>query len=128
MLEEIYDLLPYGIENFRKNYSMPDSLFIQAHPFRNDMVTVDPSLLDGIEVFNLHPNHNSRVGIASLYAKENKLSVITAGSDFHHKDRKHEGVAALRTKYLPEDSFGLASLLKAGDYLFEAGRNNIIIP
>ena len=107
---------------------MPDSVFLQAHPFRDGMVLADPTILDGIEVFNLHPNHNSRVGIAALYAKENNFPVITAGSDFHHKDRKHEGVAALRARYLPEDSFGLASLLKSGDYLFEAGRNNLIIP
>lgn len=128
MLEEIYDLLPFGIENFRKVYSMPDSVFLQAHPFREGMERVDPVLLDGIEVFNMHPNHNSKVGLASVYAKEHKFSIITSGSDFHHPDRKHEGVSAIRTKVLPEDSFHLASILKSGDYLLEVGRNNIIIP
>lgn len=128
MLEEIYDLLPYGIENFRKVYSMPRSVFVQAHPFRDGMEHVDPALLDGIEAFNLHPNHNSRVGIASVYADKQQFSVITAGSDFHHPDRGHEGVSAIRSTYLPEDSFGLAKLLKEGNYLLEIGRNNIIIP
>ncbi len=128
MMEEIYDLLPYGIENFRKSYSMPESVFIQAHPFREGMEKVNPALLDGIEVFNMHPNHNSRVGIASVYAKEQDFSVITAGSDFHHPNRNHEGVSALRSAYLPEDSFDLAKLLKSGDYLLEVGRNNIIVP
>lgn len=128
MLEEIYDLLPFGIENFRKVYSMPDSVFLQAHPFREGMERVDPVLLDGIEVFNMHPNHNSKVGLASVYAKEHNFSIITSGSDFHHPDRKHEGVSAIRTKVLPEDSFHLASILKSGDYLLEVGRNNIIIP
>ena len=128
MLSEIYDLLPLGIENFRNNYSMPDSVFIQAHPFRDGMQTIDTALVDGFEVFNMHPGHNSRVGIASVYAKENNVSLITAGSDFHHPNRNHEGVSALRSSFLPEDSFGLAKILKSEDYLLEIGRNNIIIP
>ncbi|MBQ9946712.1 MAG: PHP domain-containing protein [Clostridia bacterium] len=128
MLEEIYDLLPYGIENFRKVYKMPDSVFLQAHPFREDMELVSPAILDGIEVFNMHPNHNSKVGIASVYAKEQNFSIITAGSDFHHPNRGHEGVSAIRTKHLPEDGFDIAKILRSGDYLLEVGRNNIIIP
>jgi len=128
MMEEIYDLLPFGVENFRKVYSMPDSVFLQAHPFREDMERVNPAILDGIEVFNLHPRHNSKVGIAAVYAKENNFSVITAGSDFHHTNQKHEGVSAMLTKTLPCESFDIADILKRGDYLLEAGRNNIIIP
>ncbi len=128
MMEEIYDLLPLGVDNFRKVYSMPDSVFLQAHPFREGMERVNPEILDGIEVFNLHPNHNSRVGIAAVYAKENNYSIVTAGSDFHHVNRKHEGVSAILTKTLPEESFDIANILRSGDYLLEAGRNNIIIP
>ncbi len=128
MLSDIYDLLPEGIENFRKNYPMPDSAFIQAHPMREGMQNVDTSLLDGMEVFNMHPNHNSKVGLASIYANENNISMIIAGSDFHNPNRNFEGVSALRGTYLPEDSFELAKLLKKGDYLLEIGRNNIIIP
>lgn len=128
MMDEIYDLLPWGVDNFRKVYSMPDSVFLQAHPFRDGMQSVNPAILDGIEVFNLHPNHNSRVGIASVYADEQIFPIITAGSDFHHKNRKHEGVSAIRSKFLPKDSFELASLLKSGDFLLEVGRNNIVIP
>ncbi len=127
MMEEIYDILPYGIENFRKTYSMPESVFIQAHPFREGMEKVDPSLLDGIEVYNMHPNHNSKVGIAAKYALEQQFPIITAGSDFHHLGRNHEGVSAIRSKYLPADSFELAKLLKSGDYLLEIGRNNILL-
>ena len=128
MLTEIYELLPYGVEKFRKNYSMPDSLFIQAHPMRNGMEVVDPALLDGMEVFNMHPHHNSRVGLASVYARENHIPIIIAGSDFHHPNKKHEGVAALLTERLPEDSFDLAKLIKDGDYLLEVGQSSIVIP
>ncbi len=128
MLEEIYDLLKDGVENFRENYPMPNSVFIQAHPKRNNMQNVAPELLDGIEVFNMHPNHNSRVGLTALYAKRKNLSIITAGTDYHHKNCDHEGLSALRAKYLPDDTFALAKLLRSGDYLLEIGRENIIIP
>lgn len=126
MLSEIYDLLPYGLENFRKTYSLNNSLFVQAHPFRNGIELVDPSLLDGIEVYNLHPNHNSRVAVASAYAKENNLDIITIGTDYHHPG--HEGLSALRLKTLPDDSFELAEILKTGDYILEVADNNLIIP
>ncbi len=128
IMEEIYDLLPCGIESFRKKYELSESVFIQAHPFRDEMEQVEPSLLDGIEVFNMHPNHNSRVGIAAKYAREQNFGIVTAGSDFHHPGRNHEGVSAIRSKVLPKDSFELASLLKSGDYLMEIGKDFIIIP
>lgn len=127
MLEEIYDYLPYGIENFRNKYVMQNSVLIQAHPMRNGMEFVNPDLLDGIEVFNMHPGHNSKIGLASLYAKENNCSIVTAGSDFHHPNVDHEGLAAIRTTYLPEDSFALAKLLKEGNFLLEIGRDNIVL-
>ena len=127
MLSEIYDLLPFGVDNFRKIYKMENSLFIQAHPFRDGIKKVDPKILDGIEVYNLHPHHNGRVGQAALYAKENNFKVITAGTDFHHPNLGHEGLAALKAKFIPEDSFSLAELLKSNDYLYEAGRNNLIL-
>ena len=128
ILSECYDYFDEGVDAFRREVTLDDSVFIQAHPFRNDMVLVDPEILDGIEVFNLHPGHNSRVGLASKYAKEKSFGIITAGSDYHHKDKGHEGVTALRARCLPEDSFELAKLLKSGDYLFEIGGSQIILP
>lgn len=128
ILSECYDYFDEGVDAFRREVTLDDSVFIQAHPFRNDMVLVDPEILDGIEVFNLHPGHNSRVGLASKYAKEKGFGIITAGSDYHHKDKGHEGVTALRARYLPEDGFELANLLKSGDYLFEIGGSQIILP
>lgn len=128
MLLEIYDLLPHGIENFRKTYAMPDGVFIQAHPMREGMKLYDPALLDGVEAYNLHPNHNGKVGLVAAYAKENNIPIVIAGSDFHHPNQNHEGMAALRSTSMPEDSFGVANILKSGDYLLEIGRNNIMIP
>lgn len=128
ILEEIYDLLPYGLSNFRKVFSMPDSLLVQAHPGRNGMEEVDPALLDGVEILNLHPNHNSRNGLTSAMTKANGFPVVTAGSDFHHPNQGHEGLAALLTSHLPEDSFGISRILRSGDYLLELAGERIILP
>lgn len=128
MLGEIYGLLKNGVEYFRKNYPMPDSVFVQAHPKRNKMEDVAPELLDGVEVYNMHPNHNSRIGLAAFCAKRDRVPIVTAGTDYHHKNCDHEGLSALRVKYLPDDAFGLAKLLRTGDYLLEIGRENLVIP
>ena len=128
ILSDCYDYFDKGVEAYRRDIKLDKSVFIQAHPFRNDMTLVSPEILDGIEVFNMHPGHNSRIGLAAKYAKEKGFEIITAGSDYHHKDRGHEGVSALRVKSLPRDGFELAKLLKNGDYLFEIGGEQIILP
>ena len=56
------------------------------------------------------------------------MEIITGGSDFHHPDLKHEGLSAMRTRCLPEDSFGLAEILKEKDYILELGRGILILP
>ena len=128
MLSDIYDFLPHGLAAFRKEYPMPDSVLIHAHPFRNGMERVDTALLDGIEVYNMHPGHNSRIGFAADYARAQGVTLITAGSDFHHLDQNHEGLGAIRTRALPRSSFELAAVLKSRDYVIELGRNHILLP
>jgi len=127
-LLELADLLPYGIEHFRKTFDLSGSVFLQAHPFRDSMERVDPSLLDGIETYNMHPEHNARIAVAARYARENDFKIEIAGSDFHYPDQNHEGLAALRTKTLPSNSYELAKLLRSGDYVMEIGQHSIIIP
>jgi predicted metal-dependent phosphoesterase TrpH len=128
ILSTCYDYIPYTLENFRKKIKLENSLILQAHPNRSGMIEMDASLLDGIEGFNMHPGHNSRIGLSLKYAKENNLDIITCGSDFHHKNVNHEGTAALRTKTLPKDSFELVEILKSGDYIFEIGEKSIVLP
>ena len=50
---------------------------------------------------------------------------MCGGTDFHHPG--HEGAIATCVKELPEDSFGLAEILKKGDFVFNM-RGSIIIP
>lgn len=128
ILSTIYDYFPKGLKAFREEVPLEKSAFLQAHPFRDGMVRVDPALLDGIECFNMHPGHNSRVGMAERYAGEQNYTVRVAGSDYHHKNLGHEAVSALRTKVLPQDSFELAAILKSGDYILEIGENALVLP
>ena len=128
LVTRLFDCFDMGVEKFRKEISLPDSVFVQAHPLRKNCQLCDTDLLDGIETLNLHPGHNSQVGRAVRIADRANLTVKTIGSDFHHKNVDHEAVSALRTKYLPKDSFELANILKSGDYIFEIGESSLIIP
>lgn len=126
ILKTCYDYLDRTVTDFRKEVSLPESVFLQAHPFRNGMELCPPDLLDGMECLNLHPNHNSRIGMATRYAYHRALPIKTAGTDYHHPD--HEALALLRTRQMPRDSFDIASILKSGDYIFELGDHSLWIP
>lgn len=117
-LIQIYKMLPYGIDNFYREYKNERNVILQAHPFRNGMEKVNRESLDGIEVFNLHPNHNSRVGIAAKYAYENNM-IATCGSDFHHLGQ--ECLCGILTKEPLKDSYDVANVLKSGDYRMTIG-------
>ena len=58
-------------------------LVVQAHPFRNRMVIQKPDYLDGIEIHNGHPHHDSRNDIALAWCRKYG-KIPTSGTDFHH--------------------------------------------
>lgn len=126
LLGDIYDYIPEGVEAFRREVVMPNSVFLQAHPFRNNMILCDPKLLDGIECMNLHPGHNSRVAVATQYAYENDLCIKIAGGDCHHPG--HQALTAMRVEKMPKDSFELAEVLKTRNYIFQIGKGSVWIP
>ncbi len=124
MLREIYDYLDADPEIFVRDCKSEKSFFVQAHPFRANCTPLDASLLDGVEIFNMHPHHNSRVALAAQHYAGKGLS-LTLGTDYHHPG--HHGLCATRFAKLPSNSFELAALLKSGDYLFELG-DSVILP
>ena len=81
-IEHFIRLIPYGIETFYKEVKTDQNVILQAHPFRRDMVPAPLSAIDGSESMNMHPGHNSAVGLATQYAKEHDL-LVSGGSDFH---------------------------------------------
>lgn len=119
----ICQLLQGTFADFIKNYKTDDMFLAQAHPFRKGLIPMDTDLLDGIEAFNMHPNHNSKIAIATQFAKEHKKTMIM-GTDFHHPN--HDNLCATRTKFLPENTAELVKLLKSEDYVFEISDRIII--
>lgn len=81
-LLEYPELYRLDLQSFRELVSGSEILIYQAHPFRKEAVTADPDLLDGIEVYNGNPRHNSMNNKAVEFASKNRLMEIS-GSDFH---------------------------------------------
>ena len=57
-------------------------LLIQAHPFRFGTRIINPDYLDGYEIYNGNPRHNSNNDIAAAWASKHGKPA-TAGTDFH---------------------------------------------
>ncbi len=60
-------------------------IIYQAHPFRPHMTPMTINELDGIEVYNGNPRHNSYNDLALEYAQSNRLKMLS-GSDFHNPE------------------------------------------
>ena len=103
------DIFDWGIREFSRVSRIEGFLLAQAHPFRNGMQVVSPSLLDMIEVFNGHPGHDSRNSIAQAWARLHGLPGIS-GSDCHFASAVGRGGVLLSEK--PADMAALIRLLR----------------
>ena len=111
----VWEYVAGDLESFYAACHDHDCLILQAHPHRNGNEPANPDCLDGYEVFNMHPGHNSRVAVAAkLHAQHG--GVITGGTDFHHPD--HEGSLFTCFAEMPESERDLVRLLRSGDYMF----------
>ena len=123
-IEFFLTLLPHGIENFYKKAKTDRNVILQAHPFRKEMVRAPLHAIDGIEVFNVHPRHNSAVAVAAKFARENNL-LVCGGSDFHYEN--DEALCLVRTEDKLRDSYDVADLIKSKNFLFELS-GHLILP
>lgn len=80
------NLFEYSMEEFFGLAKENNFLVYHAHPFRHDGTPQRPELLDGIEVVNACPRHDSRNHLAYEYAKKHNLKMI-GGSDCHRPDQ-----------------------------------------
>ena len=119
----VYDWMDKTAQEFYDTFHGDDKLILQAHPDRNNMVEMDRSCVDGYEVFNLHPGHNSRVALAARLHQKNG-GVAIGGTDFHH--RGHEGCLFTCFAEMPQDSNDLVRLLRSGDYVMMAADKIIL--
>lgn len=111
----VYDWMDKQAKAFYTEYHTEEVLMIQAHPERVNMMEMGRDCVDGYEVFNMHPGHNSRVAVAArLHATHG--GVVTGGTDLHHPG--HEGSLFTCFAEMPQDEKDLVRLLKSGDYVF----------
>ena len=69
---------------FRMLHETGRLLLIQAHPFRPDLRQAPLDCLDGIEVYNGHPDHQSHNELAwALACRGGENFIMTSGSDAH---------------------------------------------
>lgn len=76
------ELYRYNMSDFRELTKKYGMLIHQAHPFRPYITPQLPIFLDGIEVYNGNPRHDSRNELAYEYALDNNLK-MSSGSDCH---------------------------------------------
>ena len=86
-LYEHPELLNLNIKKFYKLAQENGFLVFQAHPFRVGMKVTNPNFIDGIEIYNGNPRHNSSNDIAEMWAKKYDL-MVTSGSDYHEYEDK----------------------------------------
>ncbi len=103
----------YNLKDFRKVADENGLLIYQAHPFRPGMTIPDTRYLDGIEVYNGNPNHNSSNDIAAMWAKKYSLRELS-GSDYHGDDRGEPGGIYLSERV--SNPKHLAELLRKNKY------------
>lgn len=75
----MYEMTP---QTFKELIKDKDILIFQAHPFRPGCCKTNPEFLDGIEVYNGNPRHDSNNKTAYKFALDNEL-YMSSGSDFH---------------------------------------------
>ncbi len=88
-------------------------MIYQAHPFRPGMTVTDPRILDGIEVANRSPWHESHNDIAAMWAKANGMHGIS-GTDFH--DPEHVPLGGIITDEPISSSDELLDVLRSDRY------------
>lgn len=87
-------------------------VLIQAHPFRPDLHQAPLDELDGIEVYNGHPEHDSHNDLAMARALQGGEHFIkTSGSDAHKVH--HVGRGGMVVDEVIADSQALARWLRA---------------
>ncbi|MDO5399581.1 MAG: PHP domain-containing protein [Eubacteriales bacterium] len=102
-----------GVAAFSPLAREDGALLVQAHPYRRKCTPAIAFYLDGVEVFNGNPRHESHNDQAEAYARMFGLLRL-AGSDCHQTP--DIAASGILTQDLPGDSFAFANLLRAGRY------------
>ncbi|MGE5529872.1 MAG: PHP domain-containing protein [Patescibacteria group bacterium] len=112
---DLTGLGPEGLHGFCAAHGL---LVYQAHPFRPGMRTADPRCLDGVEVHNGNPRHESRNELALAFARRHGLRMLS-GSDCHQPEDVGRGGIVLAEP--ARTAADLADLLRRGGILRVVG-------
>jgi predicted metal-dependent phosphoesterase TrpH len=102
-------LCKLGLQRFRELTTALGCLVYQAHPFRPGIRLADPAWIDGVEVYNGNPRHQSANPLALEFAQQHRLMELS-GSDFHQRQDLARGGVLLPE--LPKDSADFVRLLR----------------
>ncbi len=84
MLSRMPDICRMDPATFKPLAESAGAIVFQAHPFRGDG-PYDTSIIDGLEVYNGNPRHNSKNERAACFARDHGLLSIS-GSDAHQAE------------------------------------------
>lgn len=110
-LQEHADLCRLGLARFHALAAERGLLIYQAHPFRSVCSPADPRFLDGVEVINGNPRHDSRNALAVRFAEQHGLRMLS-GSDCHEVEDVGRGGFVVREKI--ENNGDLVRVLRTG--------------
>ncbi len=103
------DMHRLGPAGFSRVARQEQFLLVQAHPFRPYISRIYEEMLEGLEVHNGNPRHQSDDRRALALARE-KGWIQLSGSDFHQ--REDVACGGIRLSELPEDSIAFAAALR----------------
>lgn len=88
-------------------------IVLQAHPFRDFMLRINPKYLDGTEAHNgkTNPEQNEK---AVRWAEKNNMRILVSGSDFHRKEHLAKGGIITDTPI--KTNGDLLNILHSGNY------------
>lgn len=99
-----------GIAGFAPMARAAGGLIIQAHPYRRSCTPAIARYLDGVEVLNRNPRHDSHNDRAEAYAQEYGL-IRSSGSDCHRTE--DIALGGIVTDYLPSDILSMTRLIRS---------------
>ncbi len=123
-IEKLVSYMDKDIYTFYREFKNEKNVIIHAHPFRDSAEPTPLGAVDGVETFNALPKHNSRIGAACRFARENNL-ISTGGSDYHVFGT--QATCLMRTRSIISDSFDVAEAVKSQDIVFDVS-GSIVFP
>ena len=113
LLADPESIFAMGIAAFSPIARGQGALLVQAHPYRKKNTPAIARYLDGVEILNQNPRHESHNDRAMEYAQQFGLLGL-AGSDCHRME--DIGVSGILTNELPSDSFGMMRLIRSRNF------------